>query len=101
MANIINSWSFVNFVEGKRLKYANLTNKNTSEDFHAIAVCDTAGEVQQFIGFSQKLGELSPAELKAQASTLQVVECTTEKGDRVLRLCKQGTGEGAWQEFTL
>ena len=67
------------------------TNKETNEQFKSLVFTDKNGNVE-IVNFSSNLGELTPAEIKAQRASLQVVEM--ESGTHML--CRKGqmpTGE--------
>lgn len=97
MANvgIKNSWSLVDFARAHgQMKVTNeLTNSTTGETFKSCAFID--GSAITLVGFSSNLGELSPAQIKAQKDELQVVEL--ESGN--YKLCKRGTD--SWEAVDL
>ena len=87
-SRIVNSWSFLAFcreVGAKRLKYPEFTDKNTGEVFHSVAAVDGMS-IKALIGFSSRLGELSPKEIADRKDGLQVVQL--ESGS--YKLCKKG-----------
>lgn len=92
---IKNSWSLVDFAKAHgQMKVTNeLTNSNTGETFKSCAFVD--GSAITLVGFSSNLGELSPAQIKAQKDELQVVEL--ESGS--YKLCKRGTD--SWEAVDL
>ena len=92
---IKNSWSLVDFAKAHgQMKVTNeLTNSNTGETFKSCAFID--GSAITLVGFSSNLGELSPAQIKAQKDELQVVEL--ESGS--YKLCKRGTD--SWESVDL
>ena len=92
---IKNSWSLVDFAKAHgQMKVTNeLTNSNTGETFKSCAFID--GSSITLVGFSSNLGELSPAQIKAQKDELQVVEL--ESGN--YKLCKRGTA--SWEAVDL
>lgn len=92
---IKNSWSLVDFAKAHgQMKVTNeLTNSNTGETFKSCAFID--GSAITLVGFSSNLGELSPAQIKAQKDELQVVEL--ESGN--YKLCKRGTD--SWESVDL
>lgn len=92
---IKNSWSLVDFAKAHgQMKVTNeLTNSNTGETFKSCAFVD--GSAVTLVGFSSNLGELSPAQIKAQKDELQVVEL--ESGS--YKLCKRGTD--SWESVDL
>lgn len=93
---IKNSWSLVDFARAHgKMKVTNeLTNSNTGETFKSCAFVDE-GNAITLVGFSSNLGELSPAQIKAQKDELQVVEL--ESGS--YKLCKRGTD--SWESVDL
>lgn len=92
---IKNSWSLVEFARAHgQMKVTNeLTNSNTGETFKSCAFIN--GGAVTLVGFSSNLGELSPAQIKAQKDELQVVEL--ESGN--YKLCKRGTD--SWEAVDL
>lgn len=93
---IKNSWSLVDFARahGKMKVTSELTNSNTGETFKSCAFVGE-GNAITLVGFSSNLGELSPAQIKAQKDELQVVEL--ESGS--YKLCKRGTD--SWESVDL
>lgn len=94
---IKNSWSLISFARSHgKMKLASFVNKETGEAFKSCAfVNPDTNETNCLVGFSSNLGELNPAEIKAQANDLQVVEL--ESG--TYKLCRRG-GE-AWKDIDL
>ena len=78
-------------------------NSETGEEFTARSCAfvhptekDDQGRAKVcFVGFSQKLGELSPAEIAAKQNSLQVVELDNGR----YTLCEEGAG--AWESVAL
>ena len=117
MANTANqpgikrSWSFINFAKthGKPMltQPRVFVNSQTGETFVARSVAfehptetETLadGSVRNkvcFVGFSRNLGELTAAEISAQAADLNVVEY--ENGN--YGLCKRGSS--AWEDIDI
>lgn len=93
---IKNSWPLVDFAKSHgRMKVTNeLTNSNTGETFKSCAFVAPGGAVT-LVGFSSKLGELTPQQIATQKDSLQVVEL--ESGS--YKLCKSGTD--SWQDVDL
>ena len=99
MANsdrILNSWSLLSYARMKgKMKVGTFINKETGEAFKAPYFVGADGSVTM-ISFSQNLGELTPAEIKARQNELQVVEACDENGTpyKTPKLCKAGTLNG-------
>lgn len=74
------------------LSIGTCTNKTTGETFKKL--CFTKGNNQTYVGFSSKLGELTPAEIVAQKDELQVVELTSG----TYKLCKSNS---MWEDVDL
>ena len=94
---IKNSWSLISFARSHgKMKLANFVNKETGEQFKSCAFVDPdSNETVCLVGFSSNLGELTPAQIKAQVDDLQVVQL--ESG--TYKLCRRG-GE-AWEDIDL
>lgn len=92
---IKNSWSLDDFskVFGK-IKKPEIFKNQKGEAFKSLPCVAPDGAVT-FIGFSAKLGELTPEEIKAQKANLQVVEL--ESGS--YKLCKKGNS--VWEDLDL
>lgn len=71
-----------------------LTNSNTGEHFRSCAFVAPGGAVT-LVGFSSNLGVLTPQQIAAQKSELQVVEL--ESGN--FKLCKSGAD--SWEDVDL
>lgn len=90
------SWPLLSFAR----KYAAmkvtspLTNSQTGETFRSCAFVSSDGAVT-LVGFSSHLGELTPAQIKAQKESLQVV--LLKSGN--YKLCKVGTDN--WETVDL
>lgn len=94
---ITESFTLVEFARayGPKVQLAGpFTNPDSGEIFHSLAFEKPSGELT-FVGFSSNLGELTPAEIIAQKSDLQVV--TLSSGTH--KLCKKG--ENSWTEISL
>lgn len=95
--NISNSWSFVAFIHRPshvKMNLAPFTNQETGEEFKSLVFTCQDGS-KEFVAFSSKLGELTPAELKAQKHDLQVVQMR-DSGNYIL--CKTGS---IWEELDM
>ena len=86
VSTIKNSWSLIAFAKefGPKMQVGEFVNKETGEDFKSCIF--TNGETRTFVAFSSKMGPLSPREIAAKKSELQVVQL--ESGH--YSLCKQG-----------
>lgn len=90
---IKDSWSLLAFARLHGAPHPNTsTNKETGEVFNNLAFVDKNNNIT-FVSFSSKLGELSPAEIKARKDELQVVKLnddpmTGKEGGYLL--CKAG-----------
>lgn len=95
-STIKNSWSLVAFAKmfGRKMSTGNCVNKESGEVFKACSFTDADGN-RTFVGFSDNLGVLSPAEIAANKSDLQVVQL--ESGN--YKLCK--VGENTWEDVDL
>lgn len=84
---IIESKSFLAFAKqyGPTVKVASWVNSNTGDSFKSLAFINNEDKMT-LVGFSQNLGELTPAQLVKMATTLQVVKLDTGH----YYLCKQG-----------
>lgn len=92
---IKNSWSLLSFAKMKgKMQIGEFSNSETGEKFKSCIFTD-ADNNRCFVGFSSKLGELTPAEIVASKDTLQVVEL--ESG--YYALCQQG--QNSWQDVQL
>ena len=106
-SRIVNSWGLLAFAKthGQMKVTAPMTHVNTEtgEEFTARSCAfihptekDEQGRAKVcFVGFAQKLGELSAKEIAARQNELQVVE--QDNGRYVL--C--GMGESSWDEVAL
>ena len=93
---IKNSWSLMAFAKSHgKMQIGSFVNKETGESFKSCAFTNPEDNAVTFVSFSSKMGELSPAEIKAQKDDLQVVEL--ESGN--YSLCQRG--ENAWQDVDL
>ena len=94
MATNIKSCSLLEFAAGRRMQVGAFVNKETNEPFKSCIFTSANGE-KCFVGFSSKLGELSPAEIARRKDSLQVV--TLENGSH--KLCAKG--ESQWEDVAL
>lgn len=76
------------------------TDEETGEVQHFKSLIFSNGDSKTFVGFSPKLGELTPKEIVAQKNNLQVVEWDNpDTGKHGYTLCKKGNG--AWEDIIL
>lgn len=94
--NSLLSWSLVAFARtyGK-MQVGTFVNEEGTP-FRSCIFTDADG-TKRFVGFSQKLGVLSPAEIAARKDELQIV--LTENGK--YRLCKKGNPGESWEYVDL
>ena len=92
---IKDSWSLVSFARSHgKMKVAPFVNSETGEAFKSCAFVDSENNVT-LVAFSSKMGELTPAEIKAQKNDLQVVMLASG----TYKLCKRG--ENNWEDVDL
>ena len=92
---IKNSWSLLAFARMKgKMQVGSFVNQETGETFKSAIFTDSDNN-RCFVGFSSKMGELTPAQIAAQKDKLQVVEL--ESGN--YSLCRQG--ENSWEDVAL
>jgi hypothetical protein len=93
---IKDSWSLQTFRDKfEKMKVTNdMVNKETGEVFKDCAFIDSEGKVT-LVGFSAALGELTPAQIKEQKDSLQVV--LLESGN--YKLCK--VGADSWEDVDI
>ena len=92
---IQDSWSLVAFAHSHgKMKIAPFVNSETGEAFKSCAFVDAENNVT-LVAFSSKLGELTPAEIKAQKDNLQVVMLASG----TYKLCKRS--ENNWEDVDL
>lgn len=94
---IANSWSLIAFAQAHgRMQIGDFVNEKTGEMFKSCIFTSPADQSKVFVGFSDKLGVLTPREVSAQKDELQVVQLA-QSGN--YKLCKQG--ENAWEDVDL
>lgn len=91
---INNSWSLLSFASGKRMQIGNFVSPTDGSTFRSCIFTDNQGN-REFVGFSSKLGELTPSQISAMKNELQIVQL--ESGS--LKLCK--VGENNWKDVIL
>ena len=90
------SWSLLAFAAEKgKMQVGEFKNPATGEEFKACIFTDPVNMGRTFVGFSRNLGVLTPAQISAQKTDLQVVEL--ESG--YFSLCKQGST--SWEDVDL
>lgn len=84
-SKVIAGWDFMTFrSDYKAVKRPQFVNKSTGECFTKLAFQRPNGSYC-FVGWSQELGELTNEELKAQASSLRIVELEVDAETRAQR----------------
>ena len=90
---IKNSWSLVSFAKAHgKMRVGTCTNQTTGEQFQACAFT-APDNTRVFVSFSRNLGAMTAQEIAEQKDSLQVVEYTTQNGDTMYSLCRQGNGD--------
>lgn len=93
--NSLPSWSLVAFASSfGKMKVGSFINEDGTPFKSCIFVKDG---VNTFVGFSQKLGELSPAEIASRKDELQIVQTDSGK----YKLCKKGNPGSTWEDVDL
>lgn len=96
MQGIKNSWSLVAFAKAHgKMQIGEFTNSESGDTFKSCIFTDPNDQTRVFVGFSSKLGELTPRQIVAQKDDLQVVQL--ESGN--FSLCR--AGNAAWQDVDL
>ena len=94
--NSLPSWSLVAFArQYGKMQVGSFVNEEGTP-FKSCIFTDTDG-TKRFVGFAQKLGELTPAEIVSRKDELQIV--LTDKGN--YKLCKKGNPGEAWEDVDL
>lgn len=94
-STIKNSWSLLAFARSHgKMQVGHFTNSETGDKFASCIFTDVDNN-RTFVGFSSKMGELTPEEIAAQKDDLQVVEL--ESGN--FSLCKKGANN--WEDVDL
>lgn len=93
---IRNSYTLLAFARAHgKMQVGPFVNSETGEKFSSCIFTNEDDDSKVFVGFSSKLGELTPAQIKAQKDKLQVVELESGK----YYLCKKG--DGNWEDVDL
>lgn len=96
MQGIKNSWSLISFARSHgKLQVGTFANGETGEPFQSCIFTNPTNNERTFVGFSSKLGELTPKEISKRQHDLQVVEL--ESGN--FKLCP--VGNNSWQDVAL
>lgn len=92
----LQSWSLVAFARtyGK-MQVGSFVNEDGTP-FKSCIFTDANG-TKKFVGFAQKLGELSPTEIASRKDELQIVVTETGK----YKLCKKGNPGESWEDVDL
>lgn len=94
--NSLPSWSLVAFASSfGKMKVGSFVNDEGTPFRSCIFVKENGDKT--FVGFSQKLGELSPEEIASRKDELQIVKTETGK----YKLCKKGNPGEAWEDVDL
>lgn len=93
---IKNSWSLIAFAKSHgKMQIGQFTNAETGDTFKSCIFTNPEDNSRCFVAFSSKLGELTPAEIKAQKDELQVVLLESDH----YSLCRHGASN--WQDVDL
>ena len=93
---IKNSWSLLAFAKAHgKMQVGDFVNKDTGEAFKSCIFTNPENNSRCFVAFSSKMGELTPAQIKAEKDNLQVVELESCN----FSLCHQGIN--AWEDVEL
>lgn len=93
---IATSWSLIAFAQTHgRMQIGDFVNEKTGEMFKSCIFTSPTDQSKVFVGFSDKLGVLTPREVSTRKDELQVV--LLQSGH--YKLCKQG--ENAWEDVDL
>lgn len=90
------SWSLVAFArQYGKMQVGSFVNEEGTP-FKSCIFTDNDGN-RTFVGFSQKLGELSPKDIASNKDELQIVKTDSGK----YKLCKKGNPGEAWEDVNL
>lgn len=90
------SWSLVAFANSfGKMQIGSFVNEEGTP-FKSCIFTDANGN-RTFVGFSQKLGELSPKDISARKDELQIVKTDSGK----YKLCKKGNPGSTWEDVDL
>lgn len=94
--NSLPSWSLVAFASSfGKMKLGSFVN-DEGTPFKSCIFVKENGE-KTFVGFSQKLGELSALEIASRKNELQIVKTDSGK----YKLCKKGNPGETWEDVDL
>lgn len=98
---IKNGWSLMNFGRAHgNMQVGEFTNQQSGDTFKSCIFTNPNTGDRCYVAFSSKLGELTPAQIKAQMADLNVVELEPdENGKTHYTLCK--AGNNAWQDVDI
>lgn len=90
------SWSLVAFASSfGKMKVGSFINEEGTPFKSCIFVAENGNKT--FVGFSQKLGELSAEEIASYKDELQIVKTDSGK----YKLCKKGNPGSTWEDVDL
>lgn len=94
MKGIKNSWTLMAFAKAHgKMSVAPCVSKDGNA-FKSCVFTNDEG-TKCFVGFSSKMGELTPAQIVAKKNDLQVIQLESD----TFKLCEQGTG--SWEDVDL
>ena len=101
---ITNSWSLLSFAKAKGKMqvgtFHSVDEEGNPRTFKSCVFTAPSTTDRTFVGFSSKLGELTPSQIAEKKHDLQVVELTdNETLKKHYYLCNKG--ENAWQDVML
>lgn len=96
MQGIKNSWSLISFAKAHGImSIGDCTNHESNKPFKACTFTSPIDGTRTFVGFSSRLGELTPQEVAERKDNLQVVELMSGN----FKLCEKG--ESTWETVDL
>lgn len=95
---IVNSWNLIAFARMKGKMQVGTFKNEEGTEFKSCIFTDATGG-RTFVRFSQNLGEMTPAEIVAQKTDLQVVERVGDDGKT--RFILSHAGQNNWQDVDL
>lgn len=95
---IVNSWNLIAFARMKGKMQVGQFKNDEGTEFKSCIFTDNDGN-RTFVRFSQNLGEMTPAEIVAKKTDLQVVERMGDDGKT--RFILSNTGQNNWQDVDL
>ena len=95
---IVNSWGLIGFArQFGKMQVGNFVSSVDGEEFASCIFTNPNDGEKKFVGFSSKLGEMTPQQIAANKDDLQVVEL--DSGNYYL--CAKGEPGEAWQDVDL